>query len=128
MNDIMTLRADYTRQLAEKESDRLNAIRAVDVNAVAVASERATAQATVLANQVVVSADALRVLVATTATTIATQLQYLSTQLTDRLSLLEKSQYENKGKSGGIKDTWGWIAAAIMAVIAIGSFLLPRIR
>lgn len=90
----------YAKQLAEAEAKRIDAIRAVDVGAVAVASERAAAQAAVLAQQVVTSAETLRALVASTATTVAAQLQQMSSQLTDRLALLEKSQYENKGKSG----------------------------
>lgn len=100
IDEIMKLRAEFNDKLSLAESKRIDAIRAVDVGAVAVASERATQQATVLANQVVTSADALRTLVATTAAAMATQSQNLTTQFTDRLASLEKSQYENKGKSG----------------------------
>lgn len=100
IDDEMKLRAEFGDKLSAAESKRIDAIRAVDVGAVAVASERAAAQATVLANQVVTSADALRSLVATTATAMAAQYQNMTTQFTDRLSLLEKTQYENKGKTG----------------------------
>lgn len=88
----------YMEKLQTAEAKRIDAIRAVDVNAVAVASERAAAQAQVLANQVSQSAETLRSLVAQTASTIAQQLAQLTSQLTDRLALLEKSQYENKGR------------------------------
>jgi hypothetical protein len=94
------LRAEYQEKLAIAEAKRIDAIRSVDVAAVAVASERATQQASVLANQVAASADALRALVATTATTFAQQQQSLQTQITERLALLERSQYESKGKAG----------------------------
>jgi hypothetical protein len=94
------LRADFEDKLSIAEAKRIDAIRAVDVSAVQVASERATQQASVLANQVQASADALRALVATTATTMATQSQNATQQFTDRLASLEKSQYENKGRSG----------------------------
>lgn len=100
IDEQLTLRADFADKLTLAESKRIDAIRAVDVSAVAVASERATQQASVLANQVVTSADALRSLVASTATAMAAQTQTLTTQFTDRLALLEKVQYENKGKSG----------------------------
>ncbi|GAC1497478.1 MAG: hypothetical protein NVS1B6_03150 [Steroidobacteraceae bacterium] len=93
-----SLRADYTRQLTEAEAKRIDAIRAVDVNAVSVASSRASDQATVLANQVVASADTLRNLVATNATALATQLTQIIGPITDRLALLEKSNYEGKGR------------------------------
>lgn len=100
LDEQMKLHSDFSDKLSLAESKRIDAIRAVDVSAVAVASERATQQAAVLANQVTTSADALRTLVATTAATMATQTQNLTTQFTDRLASLEKSQYENKGKSG----------------------------
>lgn len=85
-------------KLAEAESKRIDAIRAVDVNAVAVASERAAAQASVLANQVAASAETQRALVAQTASTIAQQFAQTTSQLTERLASLEKAQYENQGR------------------------------
>ena len=98
VDDMATMRAEYQEKLSIAEAKRIDAIRSVDVNAVGVASERATQQAQVLANQVAASADALRALVATTATTFAQQQQSLQTQITERLALLERSQYESKGK------------------------------
>ena len=52
VDEHATMRAEYENKLSEAEKKRIDAIRAVDVAAVAVASERATQQATVLANQV----------------------------------------------------------------------------
>jgi hypothetical protein len=92
--------ATLTAQLAEAESNRIDAIRMVDVAAVSVASERAAQQAIVLANQVNQSAETLRTLVASTATAVAEQSQQLVNQLSDRITALEKSQYESKGRSG----------------------------
>lgn len=94
------LRTNYGEKLREAEAKRIDAIRVVDVNAVAVASERAAAQATVLATQVSQSAEALRALVASTAATFAQQSQNTAQQLTDRIALLEKVQYETTGRSG----------------------------
>src|ERR1035437_5398164 len=73
LDEQAALRELYHDKLSLAESKRIDAIRAVDVNNVSVASERAAAQATVLANQVTISADALRALVASTATTMAAQ-------------------------------------------------------
>jgi cell division septum initiation protein DivIVA len=123
VNEQMQLRAEYDAQLALAEAKRIDAIRAVDVAAVAVANERATAQAVVLANQVSVSAETLRSLVASTAATQATQLTQLTTQLTDRLASLEKSQYESKGSGTGMRDMYAWIVAAVMGLVTIGSVL-----
>lgn len=85
-------------KLSLAESKRIDAIRAVDVGAVAIASERSNQQATVLANQVAASADTLRSLVATTAATVATQFQTVTNQLMEKIALLEKSQYVGIGK------------------------------
>jgi hypothetical protein len=100
IDDIMRLHVEFSEKLSLAESKRIDALRAVDVSAVALANERAITQASVLANQVASSADALRALVSQTATVMAQQTQNLTTQFTDRLLSLEKSQYENKGKSG----------------------------
>ncbi len=100
VRELLQLQADHIKDLAKAESNRLDAIRAVDVAAVGLASERANTQATVLANQVSASAETQRALVATTAATIATQLQQLTNTFNDRIALLEKSQYEIRGKSG----------------------------
>jgi uncharacterized protein YjaG (DUF416 family) len=107
----MSIHFEYIRRLNDAESRRINAmisegqnLRAVDVAAVGVASEKAAAQALVLANQVSASADTLRALVATTASTVAIQLQQVSQQLIDRIALVEKSQYENKGMSSSAAE------------------------
>lgn len=120
VDEQLDLRAEYSVQLAVAEAKRIDAIRAVDVNAVSVANEKATAQAIVLANQVSQSAETLRALVAATAATTAQQLTQLTTQLTDRLTSLEKAQYESKGNSGGARDVWGWVFGGAVALIGFG--------
>jgi hypothetical protein len=156
LNEKLTIHINYMKELSETESKRLDAIRGVDVGAVAIASERAAATASVLANQVTQSAETLRALVATTAASVATNLAQVSTQLTDRLALLEKKQYENQGKSSvtdpqmemlnkkmdsliesrasstgsgiGRKEMYGWIVGAIMFIIGIAQFLIPLLK
>jgi hypothetical protein len=128
LQEQMSLRADYAIQLSVAETKRIDAIRAVDVQAVAVANERASAQALVLAAQVSSSAETLRTLVAATAQTVAQQLLAVSAGINDRISALEKSSYEGVGKSSGGKDTWGYIIAAVAILIAIGTFVLPHLK
>jgi hypothetical protein len=123
LNEQMNIRAEHNIQLGVAEAKRIDAIRAVDVNAVSVANERATAQAAVLANQVAASAETLRSLVAATANTQAQQLVQLTTQLTDRLTALEKSQYENKGSGSGMRDMYGWIFGGIVGFAGIASIV-----
>lgn len=114
--DEAKLRADSAERLSIAEAKRIDAIRAVDVNAVAVSSQRTTEQASalqtqttasaeVLRNQVTRSAEDLRALVATTA---ATQLQNQQQQfagivaqittLSSRLTQLEQLGAEGKGR------------------------------
>lgn len=98
VKEIMDLRANYEEKLRQAESKRIDAIRVVDVQAVQTANDKATAQAQVLATQVTASAETLRTLVATSATALATQQTQIITPITDRISLLEKAQYEGAGK------------------------------
>jgi hypothetical protein len=141
------LRAEFNEKQQTAESKRIDAIRAVDVNAVAVASTRATDQASVLATQVSQSAEALRALVATTAATVATSQQQLANTLSARLTTLEQAGYQNQGKStvqdpafqellkqvtaltqaqnngvgvtAGRSDVAGWVFGGIMFLIAL---------
>lgn len=113
VKELAALRAQYQQQLAEAEAKRIDAIRAVDVNAVAVASERQAAAANVLANQVAQSADALRTLVSTTATATAEQQRQQMTTVTDRLTALERSQYEGRGRSLMADPAMAELAAAV---------------
>lgn len=128
LQDQMQLRADYAIQLSVAETKRIDAIRAVDVQAVAVANERASAQALVLAAQVSSSAETLRTLVAATAQTVAQQLQAVSAGINDRLSALEKSSYEGTGKENGGQATWGYIIAGVVALVALAAFVLPHLK
>ena len=128
LDEKIKLRAEYSVQLSIAEAKRIDAIRAADVQAVAVASERANASALVLASQVSSSAEALRILVAQTAAAVASQLASMSSAINDRISTLEKAQYQNQGEKGGSKDTWAYIVAGIAILIAIGTFLMPHLR
>ena len=100
VDEVAELRSSHIKELAAAEAKRIDAIRAVDVAAVATASERASQQASVLANQVSTSAETLRTLVASTAAAQASSQAQFSAQITERLALLEKSQYKGEGRSG----------------------------
>ena len=119
IDEKFRLQSESSVLLNVAEAKRIDAIRAVDVNAVSVANDKATAQAVVLASQVAASAETLRALVAATAATQAQQLATLTTQLTDRLSSLEKSQYENKGSGSGKSEMYGWIIGGLMVILLI---------
>lgn len=154
VSEIAALRADFAEKLAIAEAKRIDAIRAIDVNAVSIATERATQQANVLAAQVTQSAETLRNLVASSAQTLAAQQdvvakqfearlsqleksQYtnqgqnqpgLSAQMLDRLTSLEKSQNEISGKGAGLSAMWGYVAGAMGIAIAVFGVFFGRQR
>jgi len=99
LDEVAEIRAIHARELNEAETKRIDAIRAVDVAAVSIAAERTSASATVLANQVAQSAETLRALVATTAAASASATAASFGQLSDRITLLERTSYEGSGKS-----------------------------
>jgi len=124
--------AKETDQLREKlreaESARINAIRAVDVAAAALANERGTQQASVLASQVSTSAETLRAMVATTAEAVAKTFAATVSQLSDRVTLLEKSQYQIGGRDlqrGESRGQSNWLTGVIIVIgVAIVQVLL----
>ena len=104
------LRAEFAAAIAATEKDRVNAIRSVDVGAVAIATERATATANALAKtvqdtaqvqsaQVARSAEDLRALVATTAAETNRNIQQQFTAITTRISALEQTGATGVGRS-----------------------------
>jgi hypothetical protein len=112
LKELVALRAIYEEKLTIAEAKRIDAIRSVDVNAVAIASEKAAAAAAVLANSVNSSAKNLE-----------EQLKQYVGQINTRLSAVEKSQYEGQGRGGGIKDFLGWIVAGIAILFYLLNYL-----
>lgn len=128
LDEQAALRSDYTERLSSAEAKRIDAIRAVDVNAVAVASQRASDQATVLATQVAQSAEALRGLVASTAATNQQAQQTANAQLSQRITTLEQAQYKGEGKGVGIGASWAVFLAVATLIVAsiVGFFVVNR--
>jgi len=104
------LRADHARELAEKEANRLDAIRQVDVLNQTAAARAASDAIQVLAATTANNAEKLRNDLNATATLMAKQTADVATSMaaqtaitmgaiTDRLSALEKSSYQGVGRS-----------------------------
>lgn len=120
--EIMELHAMYTEKLRLAETNRIDAIRAVDVGAVNRAAEVSTQQATTLAAQVVISAETLRTQVTAAATastiTLAAALEPIQKDIQD----LRKAQYEAQGNKAQATDTrlnTGTIIALVLSAISI---------
>lgn len=98
--EIMAIRAGHEAELRDKEVNRLNAIRQVDVAAVAVASDRAASAARILETNVQVLAEANRSLVATTAAAQTEALGSIVKPILNRLEAIERTLSETAGRAG----------------------------
>jgi len=151
VKEMQELRADHSKEIGALESNRLNAIRQVDVLAVNTAADRAAAAIQALAATTTTNAENLRNALNSTATTIATQTANTVAAMTERIAALEKSMYEGKGKAGvsdpmmaeltaeikslresrstttgqgqGASNLWGWIVGAAGLLIAAAIYL-----
>jgi len=94
IREIIGIRAEYDEKLREAESDRIDAIRAVDVGAVNRAAEVAATQATVLAAQLQATAEAAR-------TGLVAALEPIQKDIQD----LRKAQYEIAGAKANVGET-----------------------
>jgi uncharacterized protein YeaO (DUF488 family) len=92
--DVANLRHQYEKELREAESQRLDAIRAVDQSAVQRTADVQAQQAAALATQVVATADAFRV-------TLTAALEPIQKDIAD----LRKTQYEQAGQRAQVGES-----------------------
>jgi hypothetical protein len=125
-DDIATLRGDFDRQFRELEANRVNAIRAVDVQAVTRAAEVSATQASTLAAQVATAAEAMRTQVANAQAAAEANLRSALEPIQMAISDLRKSQYELQGQrvaqvEGKGSSQWviGVIVAAVLSIAGI---------
>lgn len=110
VREILGLRAEYTGELRRAETERIDAIRSVDVAAVNRAAEVSAQVATTLATQVAT-------LAASTATAQASALEPFRLAIED----LRRSQWEAQGGKAETRETGvgvrAWVAIGITALI-----------
>jgi hypothetical protein len=131
---------------------RLDSIRQVDreeVNKTAVAAQTAI---TTLANSTIVLKDTLQAQVAATAQAVETKQMAFQSETSKRLSNLELTYSEGKGKADvrdpaiddlikavgqlaaqkqqgtGMEKLGGWIVAGLLAVVAVAGFVFAVVR
>jgi hypothetical protein len=127
IREILNIRAEYDRELREAESNRIDAIRAVDVGAVNRAAEVAATQATVLAAQLSATAEAAR-------TNLVASLEPVQKDIQD----LRKAQYEIAGAKAnvgevradkaGVSQAQALLISAGVGLLALGGFVLSLIN
>jgi hypothetical protein len=118
VREIAEVRSHYTAELRKAETARIDAIRAVDVGAVQRAAEVSAQQATTLAAQVALSAEAVRV-------ALAAAMEPIQKDIAD----LRRAQYEAQGVKtqtgdtrlnlGAIVSIMALLATAVLVVIAL---------
>lgn len=100
--DSLLREAERGRREAEK--DRLDAIRIIDVTAVAARATEANERASQLAQQVQATAEANRVQVAAAATAFRAELVSTIEPIQKRLEELSKVQYEQQGQKAQVVE------------------------
>jgi cobalamin biosynthesis Mg chelatase CobN len=105
VREIAGLRAEYAMELRDAETQRINAIRQVDVEAVQRAAEVQATQATALAKQVTDAAEANRAAVAAAAAASSTALAAALEPIQKDIQELRKAQYEAAGVKAQTTDT-----------------------
>ena len=130
IQQLLTLRADYEEKLRIAESRRIDAIRTVDVAAVAQAAQVSATQATTLATQVSASAETLRTTVAASALSAANALSAALGPIQTSIDGLRQAQFTQQGqtaqKSEG-RDTGQWRTTSAIAVAAVlASYLVSH--
>jgi hypothetical protein len=104
IRELDMMRDNHSKELRETESARLDAIRAVDINAVQRAAEVAATQAATLAGQVAASAEALRIAVDQSATQSRAALALAMDPIQKDIADLRRVQYEAAGQKTQVVD------------------------
>ena len=135
IREVITLRADYDEKLRVSESARIDAIRAVDQGNVTRASEVAAAQATALASQLQVSAEALRAQVEATRITTADTLAAALQPIQNDVAVLREVQFRQQGEKGAVtdqhdlrNDTRNFVVALMGVLILAAVLIAPHIH
>jgi hypothetical protein len=132
LRELSSIREYYAEKMRELESDRLNAIRSVDITAVQRAAEVSEIRASTLAAQVADSATALRITVeqqaAVTRASQTTELEPIKKDIAD----LRRVQYEAAGQKtqvvetqakSGLNSVWIGVGLALITVLLTVGFL-----
>jgi hypothetical protein len=99
VKELSDLRAAHAAEIRALEAERLEKTRDIDVLARTVESNRTSEAITALAATTASNAENIRNTVTTTADALAKQTNNTVVAITDRIAALEKSRYEEQGRS-----------------------------
>jgi len=130
-SEVARLLVERVEAMMAAESNRIDAIRAVDVDAVQKASTAANTQATALAAQVVQSAEALRAQAAATAVLNESRLAVALDPITKAVAELRQMQYKQQGEKAQVQEsqakggtTSSWMGIVVAAIIGACTLVL----
>lgn len=98
LKEISTLRAAHEAEIRKLEADRLDKIRAVDVQNAGSTAAQLLAAVQTLASTTQLTAETLRNQVTTTAQSVAAQTERIVNPIIERIALLEKTSYVGAGR------------------------------
>lgn len=124
VRQISDLRAQFATELRHAETERINAIRAVDVAAVQQASQVSATQASTLAAQVATSAETLRTQVAAAATAATVALAAALEPIQKDIADLRRAQYEAQGQKTNVVEQRGVNAQTTNILIGVMGLVL----
>lgn len=121
LNAKLDAHIEYERQLSKAEKGRIDAIREMDSKAIEVASAQARESAGMLAKQLTTSIGGLREFIETVQASSLSQRNLLVEQLSERISALEKNQYQVQGKNEISKTVLAFVSALAGSIITIAA-------
>lgn len=131
LKELAELRAAHAREISDKEAERLNSIRSVDVGAVKQAAEVQAIQASALATTLATTAETLRNQVISTATAQAASLASTVQPLIKAIEDLRQAQFTQQGektqKSEGTQNNQWVIGVGIGIIVFIANEVSKRV-
>lgn len=127
LKEMADIRAEYDSRLREAESKRIDAIRAVDVAAVASTARDAAIVASTLAGQVSTSADTLRSQVELTKTAAAAALATALQPIQRDVSELRDNQFKLAGLKQGSSESTESRRASVGQMIALVALIITPV-
>jgi hypothetical protein len=109
----------YTKQLTEAEKGRLDAFREMDLKTTSTALNESSSHRAALSAQILAVNEGVRGLVSSVTDNLTKQGEMRGVQLSDRISLLERSQYQAQGKSEISKSVVAFVAAVVGSALTI---------
>lgn len=124
--ELIRLRSEYDDKLRAAEALRINAIRAVDVDAVQRAAEVVATQQLALQAQVTASAETVRAAAAAAAVAVSDTLTRITEPIIKDIADLRRSQYEGVGQKTQIVETQaiGASTGMVVGLVVSGVFSL----